>query len=267
MVEQMLNRHKMELFVTNKEWTVNEIKRFNNRVASMKLKNIFKFSVNLIGLQSKCNSVLYNRPSIVGVNILNNSKVHLYSLYYDIVKAALNARLCYVDTDSFFISYNGDRQLIQSMYEKYGAHYFDTSKSIDFNNKIMNRGRAGMLAEEHDGKFIREFIALRAKCYSLKFDDNEVCCKAKGIPHSATKKFNFEQYYHALKSSDKLRVKITKISSLHHQVYSTVLNKISLSRGNDKRNFKTNETVSVPWGFYAKNGESEEEDLPFILNK
>jgi hypothetical protein len=161
-----------------------------------------------------------------------------------------------------FLTFNAGRERLIELYETY-SHLFDTSKSRDKGVIARNAKVPGLLSEEGDGRFVSEYIALRCKCYSILYDDETTTSKSKGVSKNVVRSFNFQLYYQALAANEKFRYKIPKISVKNHVVYSSIVNKIALSRGNDKRNFKQDETTSHPWGYF----EEPEDQLPFILSK
>ena len=64
------------------------------------------FSENLIATEMKKAKVIMNKPSYLGLAILDMSKILMYEFWYDYImlKYGDNARLCYMDTDSFVIN-------------------------------------------------------------------------------------------------------------------------------------------------------------------
>ena len=60
---------------------------------------------NLIGVEKAKSVIKLNKPVYVGMCILDLSKQHMYSFYYDILKKKYqdNVRLIYTDTNSFVI--------------------------------------------------------------------------------------------------------------------------------------------------------------------
>ena len=63
------------------------------------------FSKNLISIEMKKTKVKMNKPKYLGFSTLDLSKIVIYGFWYDYVKPKYGkkAKLCYMDTDSFFI--------------------------------------------------------------------------------------------------------------------------------------------------------------------
>ena len=63
------------------------------------------FSENLIAIEMKKTKIKMNKPIYLGASILDISKTLMYKFWYDYLKPKYNdkVKLCYMDTDSFFI--------------------------------------------------------------------------------------------------------------------------------------------------------------------
>ena len=66
------------------------------------------FSEDLLATEMKKRKVEMNKPVYLGLSILEISKTLMYEFWYDYIKPKYqnNAKLCYVDTDSFIININ-----------------------------------------------------------------------------------------------------------------------------------------------------------------
>ena len=64
------------------------------------------FSENLLAIEMKKVKVKMNKPVYLGLPILEISKTLMYEFWYDYIKPQYqdNAKLCYMDTDSFIIN-------------------------------------------------------------------------------------------------------------------------------------------------------------------
>ena len=65
-----------------------------------------QFLENLIAIEMKKAKVKMNKPLYLGMSILDISKILMYEFWYDYLKPKYkdNAKLCYMDTDSFVIN-------------------------------------------------------------------------------------------------------------------------------------------------------------------
>ena len=64
------------------------------------------------------NILKLDKPIYLGMSILDLSKVHMYSFYYDVLKARCkdNVKLIYTDTDSYVL-----QTFTEDIYEDWGG--------------------------------------------------------------------------------------------------------------------------------------------------
>ena len=117
----------------------------------------------------KITTVKMNKPVYLGMSI-DISKTLMYEFRYDYIKPKYGdrAKLCYIDTDSFFIYIETDDfyQDIANDVER----WFDTS-NYDENDKRplpigKNKKVIGLFKDGLGGKIMEELFALRAKTYA-----------------------------------------------------------------------------------------------------
>ena len=107
----------------------------------------------------------------------------MYVFWYDCIKCKYkqNARLCYVDTDSFviYIKTEDFYKYIASDVER----CFDISNCDEKDKRPFpvgtNEKVIGRFKDKLGGKIIKEFCALRAKTYAYKLDDDTEQKKAR----------------------------------------------------------------------------------------
>ena len=143
--------------------------------------------------------VKINKPVHLGMSILDISKTLMYEFWYDYLKPKYkdNAKLCYMDTDSFVINI-----FTKYFFEDINndvERWFDTS-NYDKNDKRplqtgMNKKVIGMFKDELGGKIMKGFCALRAKTYAYLMDNDSEVKKGKTIKRCVIKrKMMFENY-------------------------------------------------------------------------
>ena len=118
----------------------------------------------------KNTKVKMNKPIYLGMSILAISKTLMYELWYNYIKPKYQdkAKLCYMDTDSFFIHIK-----TEDFYEDIAndiKKWFDTSH-YDENDKILlpickYKKVIGLFKDELDGKIMKDFVGLREKTYT-----------------------------------------------------------------------------------------------------
>ena len=130
-----------------------------------------QFTNDLMAIEMRKTEVLMDKPIAVGQAILDISKTLMYEFWYGYLKTKHpeKVKLCYMDTDSFFIYVETD-----DFYENIAndVHkWFDTSKYDKNENRPLPIGKnkkvIGKFKDELNGKIMIEFIALRVKTYAF----------------------------------------------------------------------------------------------------
>ena len=131
-------------------------------------------SKDLLVMEMKKTEVRMNKPIYLGQAILDISKTLMYEFWYDYIKPKYgdNARLCYMDTDSFIM-----HMKTEDFYKHISNDvnkWFDTSDFNKNDNRPLEIGKnkvIGKFKDDLGGKIMSEFCALRAKTYSFLIDD------------------------------------------------------------------------------------------------
>ena len=106
----------------------------------------------------------------------------MYEFWYDHVKPKCgeNAKLCYMDTDSFIFHSETD-DIYKEIAENVGARFNTWNFEIDIPlSKGENKNVIGLIKDELGGQIMKEFVGLIAKTYSSLKDNNDEDKKAKG---------------------------------------------------------------------------------------
>ena len=154
------------------------------------------FSENLLAIEMKKTKVKMNKPVYLGLSILEISKTLMYEFQYYYIKPKYqnNAKLCYVDTDSFIINIKTEdfyEDIADGEFEKrFGTSNYEVNRPLP---KGKNEKVIGLIKDELGGKIMTEFAALRPKTYSYLIDDGNSDKKTNGIKKCVIKrrlKFN-----------------------------------------------------------------------------
>ena len=118
-MENVRKQRYIKLITTNK--------RRNQLFSKPNYHTVKCFSENLTAIEMKKTKVKMNKPVYLGMSTLDISKTLVYEFWYDYIKPKYkdNAKLCYIDTDSFFIYIE-----TEDFYEDIAGdveHWFDTS--------------------------------------------------------------------------------------------------------------------------------------------
>ena len=207
---------------------------------------------NLVGVEKLKEKVKLNKPIYVGMSILDLSKLHMYSFYYDVLKEKYNenVRLVYTDTDSFVIHtktkdvYDDFNEIKEQMdfsgYDKNHKCYDPTNKKV-----------LGKFKDECDGKIITHFIGLKPKSYAFKvFNEVKEEKKSKRIvKHKVKKELTYNQYEDTLIENRSDTVSFNTIRSKNHNIYTINQVKQCLSSFDNKR-YYLDSVNSLPYGHY-----------------
>ena len=99
----------------------------------------------------------------------------------------------------------------------------------------LNKKVIGLMKDELGGGIMTEFVALRPKMYAYKTGNSE-SKKCKGIKKCVVKKtISFEDYKACLFSGETSYTSQLMFRSSKHEVRTLELNKLALSRDDDKR--------------------------------
>ena len=211
---------------------------------------------DLVIIEMRKTRVKMNKPIYLGLSILEISKITMYEFWYDYVKSKYmdNARLCYMDTDSFVINVKTKdfyKDIEEDVKERFDTSNFsyDRPLPIDMNKKVV-----GLMKDEIGGGIINEFVALRPKAYSYRTDDLVELKKAKGTKKCVIKNMlKFEDYKNCLFGNGKVLRSQQRLKSENHAVYTECINKVALSCDDDKRIVSQDGITSYPYGYILKN--------------
>ena len=194
---------------------------------------------HLIGVEKAKSVVKLNKPIYVGMSILDLSKQHMYSFYYDIMrpKCGTDIRMLNTDTDTFVLHIKAE-----DVYDDFKdikdymdfSEYDPTHKCYDKTNKKV----LGQFKDKADGKIIANFIALKPKSYCFK-THNEVKeeKKSKGIPKQKVKKeISYNHYNDTLEHNNCDALTFNSIrSNKAHQIFSVSQTKKAVSNFYNER--------------------------------
>lgn len=222
-------------------------------IAKPNFKKFTIFNENLVAIQLNKTNILMNKHIVVGMAILDISKVLMFDFYYNFLKHEYgdNVELAYTDTDSYLLQIKTD-----SFYDdmKRNLHLFDTSDYPEtniFNMPRVNKKQPGLFKDELNGEIISEFVGLRSKMYCVKSLGVEKKKKAKGVKKYVLKKdITFDDYVNCIKNSCVIVKNQNSFRSKMHTVYSVQQQKVALSPFDDKRFILSNNIDTLPWGHF-----------------
>ena len=183
--------------------------------------------------------VVVNKPVSLGQTILDLSKTIMYEFHYDymIPKYGDRLELRCMDTDSLI--YRIKTEDFYSDISPDVESRFDTSGYPNDGSRPLPVGKnkkvIGLMKDELGGEIMKEFVSLRPKMYSYRVGNSEPK-KCKGTKKRVVKKtISFHDYKACLFSGERSHRSRLLFRSRKHEVKTLEVNKLVLSREDDKR--------------------------------
>lgn len=233
--------------------------KYGGRYGTRKLlamPNFKKFTIfdeDLVAIHMNKVKVTMDKPIIIGMSILDISKVLMYDFYYNHMKQKYgeNVEMLYTDTDSFILEVETD-----CFYSDMKADLskFDTSDFAPdnrFDMPLVNKKVPGLFKDELNGEILTEFVGLRSKMYCVRADRIEKMKKAKGVKKYVLKKsLTFDDYVNCIKNNCSIVRNQNTFRSKKHNVFSVTTTKVALSPLDNKRHVTCDNITTLPWGHY-----------------
>ena len=232
-IENLRKRQSVKI-VDNRKDALKEIKKPNFERAVI-------FGRRLVALHMGKTEIYFNKPVYVGQAILDLSKILMFDFHYNYIKPKYGnkAELLFTDTDSLMYEIR-TKDFYKDIAPDIEAKFDTSDYPVDHKSGIpigLNKKVIGMFKDEVAGQQITHFIGLRPKLYSFKVQEKEKPTKkCKGITKTVIEKeIKFENYYNCLFTGEKEMRSMKVIQSDKHDIFSKEVNKIALSRDDDKR--------------------------------
>ena len=238
-----------------------DVKLVNDRVKAKMLaampnfKHLNIFCEELVAIHMKKTSLTMNKPTYLGMCILDLSKTIMYDFHYNYIKQKYGdkAKLLFTDTDSLMYEIE-----TEDFYKDISGDVKDRFDTSDYPHSHpsgiptgCNKKVLGMFKDEAAGKCIEEFVGLRSKLYSFKMFEGEESRKCKGVKKSVVKKsITHEDYKTCLFTGKQQLRKMNVIRSYDHEIYTEEVNKVALSADDDKRYILEDGIHTLAWGHY-----------------
>ena len=198
-------------------------------------------------------SVIMNKPVYLRQAILNLSKIIMYEFHYDhmLPKYGDNIQLCSMDRDSLVQDITTDN------------FYEDTTGNIEarFNTSGhnpswvhplpmgVNRKVIGLMKDELGGRIMTKFVALRPSCKHTNSLGGSGGKNCTGVKKCVVKKtLDFHDYKQCLfEGRNAFRNQLLFQNGLH-KVHTVEVNKLALSRNDDKRVIQSDDVSTLAHG-------------------
>ena len=231
---------------------VNDEEEYLRNVMCPNFKSGTLLGPDLMGCEMGKIKVVMNKPVYLGQAILDLSKTIMYEFHYDYMKrkyADDKLKLCYMDTDSPIYSIKTEdffKDIADDIETRFDTSGYvpDLPLPVGLNKKVI-----GLMKDELGGEIMKEFISLQPKIYSYKVGNSEPK-KCKLIKKCVVKKtISFDDYKKCLFSRERTHRSQLLLRSCKHEVKTLEVNKLALSREDDKR-ITINGVASYARGHY-----------------
>ena len=238
-------RHRDIKLVNNKEDYLKQVMKPNFKSGTLLGPDLMSCEMGKV-------KVKMNKPVYLGQAILDLSKTIMYEFHYDYMKKKYkeSLKLCYMDMNSLVYKIR-TKDFYKDIAEDVEAR-FDTSGYLPDRPLPVGKNKEviGLMKDELGGKIMKEFISLRPKMYSYRVEESE-SKKCKGIKKCIVKKtISFEDYKRCLFDGTMIHRSQLLFRSKKHNVRTLEVNKLALSREDDKR-VSADGIASMAMGHYS----------------
>ena len=204
----------------------------------------------------KKTKIKMNKPTYLGLSILDISKILMYELWHDNMKPKYgnDVKLCYMDTDCFVMNIKTEdfyKDIANDVHKRFDTSNYEVDRPLPTGK---NKKVIGLMKDELGGRIMTEFITLRPKAYTYLTDDGKEDKKAKGTKKCVIKRMiKFNDYKNCLLKDEVILKSQQRFISKKHDVYTANINKIALSNNDDKRIVSSDKIISYPYEYKGKN--------------
>ena len=213
------------------------------------------FAEEFLAIEMRRSKVKKNKPVYLGQSILDISKTLMYEFWYDYIKPKYGdkAKLCYMDTDSFFI--NIETEYFYKDIANDVNKCFDTSGYDKNDKRLLPIGKnkvIGMFKDEINEKVMVELCAPRAETYAFRLDDDTEKKRAKGIRKCLIKRvLIFQDYQEAVIKNKTIIRSQLRSKNDEHTIHTEKVNIVAISSDDDKILQTYDEVTTYPYGANA----------------
>lgn len=222
---------------------------------------------DLVEIELVKSKVVLNKAIYCGLSILDISKHRMFDFHYNCIKKIFkDAKLCFTDTDSLLYQlYTDDlyRDLQKIKFQLDLSKYPQNHPLYDTSHKDI----PGYFKDETKSIPIREFVGLRAKCYSIMQEEDDVTLakfglkKTKkfkeqklataGIKRSVHKMLTHDKFLDVLQNNNSFNITQTIINSSKHTLYTMKKRRTGLSALDVKRYILDDGVSTLPYGYFS----------------
>lgn len=217
---------------------VSDAAKFRRLAAMPTFTSSYRVTEQLASVAMKSACITCDKPIYVGAAVLDLSKCHMYSFYYDYLVpmySRTGLRLLYTDTDSFYLQIFERPDLYRDILEH--EEFFDRSNYAEhhFLHSTSRKMALGLMKDEHANDPIAEMCCLRSKMYAVRTEGDANDLRAKGLKRHLLRELSIDDYKKCLQKHSTTTHEYLQIRSKRHRLSTTLTRKIGLSPYDDKR--------------------------------
>ena len=171
----------------------------------------------------------------------------MYGFWYDYIepKYQKNAKLCYMETDSFIIHIKTEdvyEDIVDDIEKRFDTLNYEVDRPLPTgkNKKVIE-----LMKDKLGGKIMTDIATLRPKTYFYLRGDGNNDNKGKGV---IKRRLKFNDYKNCLLNDEIILKSQQILKSEAHNVYTEEINNIALSSNDDKRLQTFDRITSYPYG-------------------
>lgn len=207
-----------------------------------------------MGVEKFPTCVMLDKPIYVGMSILDISKLLMYRFHYGHMLPKYGPErlsLLMTDTDSFIYQVETENIYTDMLtdLDLYDTSNYDPSSPL---YSATNKKVLGKMKDEMPNRYIRLFVGLRSKVYTLVTKDEERIMRAKGVRRQAVQKYLTEAEYMAvIHAHAAIEVTQSRIRSRNHQMQTIQEDRLALCAVDDKRYVLDDNIRTLAHGHYS----------------
>ena len=238
-------------------------------------KDYTEYNETLAGIHLDPSKVILNKPSYVGIAVLELSKTLMYDFFYHNVKARYGSRaqLQMTDTDSLLLEiqtddwYDDIRDEVKTLYDTSAYPGNHPAGLPRMNKKVI-----GLWKDEYKGRTVSEYAGTCSKSYALTLSDYPGMCKknfcdggckekncigngggkkCKGAKKTVVKKgITLEDYKKCVFNQQSKDITQLCFRTHDHEMFTEKISKVVLSPKDDKRVILSDGIRTLPIGHW-----------------
>ncbi len=245
---------------------VTEAEQFTKSVRSPLYQSHRIVNEGIAVVQQRKTRIHMNRPVMVGIIVLELSKLLMYEFYYQVLYRTFGdrLRLLMTDTDSLGIHVTGLKEggILEELKEYHDswfdlANYPSEKNYSTKNNKVVGKMKDEFIKDKTQTesakiKVCEEFIGLKSKMLCFRFREEKDKIVGKGISRTVLKKhITFQSFKQAMFGDTSVpTMEMRSIRSQNNRLYTYRMHKSTLD-GLDDKVYLENRTECVPYGYVS----------------